>query len=926
MNIYLLLPLIQALFSLSLAVVVLKGHTRSFVHRLFFLFLLSQCIWAIMIFGMRASPDIEHAYLWERWLVILAPLTAVLFYHFAIRYTAARINTWLLGLLYIIAFLFTPLSAVHLIVDGMQIKPYGYAPVFGPAMPFLLTFNYVLFAMSFLVFTRAYRTSSSDDQKNRVAYIIAAMSISLLGAVFDILPVFGLPLYPGYIISNIIFCVLTATTILRHNLLDIRVVLRKSLTYILMSTLIALPFIGVFLLFTKVSVEGSVPLWAYILFLLILALTLPQLWGKVQQWVNKMFYRDRYNYLRALESFSKDTQSLKNSEKLNHIMVNLITGALQPSTVCLLQPAQYSGDFTIVSSANISGHATNFVLRRRSPIIKWIKRSEGILNYQDLDIIPQLQSVSVKEREALKQFGARLIAPLKTGEDQLLGVLILGEKLSEQPYTIEDKQLIYTVCRQMITSLENARLYNDVLRVRENLEKWLNSMTDCIMIVDTDYKIQFLNYAAIIQFSAKSDEMCWKGLGQDTKCSNCPMPRYLHGSTKGCQHVRTIGDRQFDLAIAPLNNPNGTISIIEVLRDITEYKRTEIALRQSEGFNSGLLTNSPNPILVIDADASIKYVNPAFEKLTSFSSKELIGRKPPYPWWLEGSHEECSRKLMRELRRGARKYEQLFQKKNGEQFWVEKNCKTVKMDREFRYYLENWVDLTERKRLKENMEFYISQVTRVQEEERKRVSREIHDEWVQSLAAMSLEIDGIVGKNKSVPKDVTQRLQKLRTNLSSIIVGLRRVSHELRPGIMDQMGLLPSLGILTEELNKERINTSLEVIGSERRLTPEAELVLFRITQEALRNIRKHSGATYAIVRLRFARTKVILTISDNGRGFKLPELLGDFVAKGKLGIIGMQERARLLNSELLVKSYIGKGTMVGVEIRDKKLDKSRVV
>jgi PAS domain S-box-containing protein len=350
--------------------------------------------------------------------------------------------------------------------------------------------------------------------------------------------------------------------------------------------------------------------------------------------------------------------------------------------------------------------------------------------------------------------------------------------------------------------------------------------------------------------------------------------------------------------------------------DITESKRVEIALWQSEEFNSSLLTNSPSPILVLNADASIRYVNPALEKLTGFSSAELLGSKPPYPWWMEEKRKELSRRLVQAMHRGTRKYESLYRKKNGEQFWVEKIFKTVKVDGEFKYYLVNWVDLTEQKRLKVNMEFYLSQVTRAQEEERKRIAREIHDESIQSLATLALGIDSIAKEKERLPEDVIRRLKGLRAETNSVLDELRRFSHELRPGVIDQVGLVPALEILTEELNKEnRVKVSLEVAGSERRLIPETEVALFRIAQEALHNVQKHSRATQAAIRLKFARNRVRLTVSDNGRGFELPDTLSNLAAESKLGLIGIQERARLLNGKLLVRSGLGRGTTVVVEV-----------
>jgi len=355
------------------------------------------------------------------------------------------------------------------------------------------------------------------------------------------------------------------------------------------------------------------------------------------------------------------------------------------------------------------------------------------------------------------------------------------------------------------------------------------------------------------------------------------------------------------------------------LIDITERKQIEMALQRSEEFNSSLLTNSPNPVLVLDADASIRYVNPALEKLTGFSSIELIGSKPPYPWWLEETHKEMGRRLVQAMRRGTtRRYESLYKNKNGERFWVGKIFKTVKVNGEFKYHLVNWVDLTEQKRLKANMDFYLSEITRALEAERKRIAREIHDESIQSLATLALGIDAITREKEKLPEDVVRRLEGLRAEANSILDGLRRFSHELRPGVIDQVGLVPALEILTEELNKEnRVKSSLEIMGSERRLTPETELVLFRIAQEALRNVKKHSRATKTAIRFKFTRSKIKLTVSDNGRGFELPDMLSDFATEGKLGLIGMQERARLLNGKFLVKSHIGRGTIIVVEVAD---------
>ncbi len=145
--------------------------------------------------------------------------------------------------------------------------------------------------------------------------------------------------------------------------------------------------------------------------------------------------------------------------------------------------------------------------------------------------------------------------------------------------------------------------------------------------------------------------------------------------------------------------PSG--EIVTVYDDITERKQVEEALRDSEEFISSLLNNSPHPILVINPDTSVRYVSPALETLTGFSSEEIIGRKAPYPWWTEETMQKTGEDLQESMRKGAKKLEALFQKKNGERFRVEITSVPIRENGVFKYYLASWVDITDRKQAEE---------------------------------------------------------------------------------------------------------------------------------------------------------------------------------------------------------------------------------
>ncbi|MGB5620575.1 MAG: PAS domain-containing protein [Desulfobacterales bacterium] len=134
-------------------------------------------------------------------------------------------------------------------------------------------------------------------------------------------------------------------------------------------------------------------------------------------------------------------------------------------------------------------------------------------------------------------------------------------------------------------------------------------------------------------------------------------------------------------------------------------------------FGVFLMAHSPNPILVCRADTAITYVNPAFEKLTGFRAAELIGVNAPYPWWLPEKIEQTHRALQTAMATGVSRIEEHFQKKNGERFWVELTAGLVENGNGTRYYLSNWVDITDRKKaadeLRESEERYRSLVDNI---------------------------------------------------------------------------------------------------------------------------------------------------------------------------------------------------------------------
>jgi signal transduction histidine kinase len=225
-------------------------------------------------------------------------------------------------------------------------------------------------------------------------------------------------------------------------------------------------------------------------------------------------------------------------------------------------------------------------------------------------------------------------------------------------------------------------------------------------------------------------------------------------------------------------------------------------------------------------------------------------------------------------------------------------------------------DVTEERRMQKNLRFYLNQITRTQEEERKRIARELHDDTAQALFALSRLMDNFIRDNKGLSQQQKTVLHDIRQRLGVTLQGIRRFSQDLRPSIIDDLGMLPAVKWLVKQKSEESgIDIALKINGKEQRLLPEMELILFRIVQEALNNVTKHAHATRADVQIEFTGSHVIASIHDNGKGFELPQTVGDLSHSGKLGLVGMQERVSLINGSLVIKSEKDRGTLVTASV-----------
>jgi PAS domain S-box-containing protein len=342
-----------------------------------------------------------------------------------------------------------------------------------------------------------------------------------------------------------------------------------------------------------------------------------------------------------------------------------------------------------------------------------------------------------------------------------------------------------------------------------------------------------------------------------------------------------------------------------------EMERAQETIRSSEQRYRELFENAHDAIWLQDLEGEIIAANAACETLTGFSPPELIGMKAST--FLTPEFLNVAREVRRKLLEGEvleQPYEQHIVRKNGSVGILKMATSPVRVRDEVVGFQHIARDVTMEIQMQENLHFLLQQVTRAQEDERKRIARELHDDTIQALVVNYQQLWNLASEVEKLPLEtISGRLQELCQQNSHIIRELRRLSQDLRPAALDRFGLMPTLDRLASDLEeKAGIATRINVVGAEKRLPAEVELCLFRIVQEALRNIWKHAEATEAEISVEFAEHQTMIIVSDNGRGFTVPSVT-DKLRDGKLGLAGMQERASLLGGTLVVKSEAGRGT-----------------
>jgi PAS domain S-box-containing protein len=362
------------------------------------------------------------------------------------------------------------------------------------------------------------------------------------------------------------------------------------------------------------------------------------------------------------------------------------------------------------------------------------------------------------------------------------------------------------------------------------------------------------------------------------------------------------------------------VRIWGITRDITDLKLAEEASRESEQRYRTLFENSPVGIYRTTPDGRILAGNPTFARMMGYSSFEELASRNLNARDFEP---ECSRRRFKEQLEKEGQItglESQWRRRDGSVISVRENARAIRDDSgRLLYYEGTAEDVTEhkqaekeRQRSLEQLRALAASLQNIREEERKRVAREIHDQLGQALTAIKLDLSSLTRDFTAEQSQQWKRASSVLRLVDQTIQSVRRISTELRPGMLDDLGLVATVEWATREF-AARTGTKchLDLPKEHVALDPETATALFRILQETLTNVGRHASASEVKVRLAQQDGELTLEVHDNGRGITEDEIS----SAGSLGILGMRERALLLGGEVTLSGAPEKGTTVSVRI-----------
>jgi two-component system, NarL family, sensor histidine kinase UhpB len=476
--------------------------------------------------------------------------------------------------------------------------------------------------------------------------------------------------------------------------------------------------------------------------------------------------------------------------------------------------------------------------------------------------------------------------------------------------------------------MDLARFEHLLVQTGRGLSAVFDILPDMVFVVDREERILFVNQAATRSFGKRPDEILGhlqselfhEGLA--AKHSQAIQHVFHTGETVVTENQQDshVRPKWLDTRLIPLREPSGGIeAVVGMVRDVSDRRKTQEALALREAFLRGMLDNLPYLAWLKNTEGKFQVVNQPFATAAGKARpSEVVGLDDFVVW----PHELAARYVADDqdvMRTGQQKLVEEQISTRGQLRWVE-TFKSPVFDASGRVIGTTGLahDITHRRQLqeeqrrsREQLRALAAHVESVREQERVRIAREIHDELGQSLTCMGMDLAFLDKQIGSDNKEAAARVAALVELVKDTIRSVRRISSELRPSILDDLGLGPAIEWLAHDFEARTHITCAVGVPEELSLPLDLATPLFRVCQEALTNVTRHASASEVSVRLECTDKEVQLVVADNGRGITEEEIR----RQGSLGLLGMKERVSILGGDLDVVGVPGQGTTITIRI-----------
>jgi PAS domain S-box-containing protein len=457
----------------------------------------------------------------------------------------------------------------------------------------------------------------------------------------------------------------------------------------------------------------------------------------------------------------------------------------------------------------------------------------------------------------------------------------------------------------------------------KKLKSILDSMSDGVYIVNSRYEMVYANPVIRKRHGAPEKSKCYEYLhGEDAVCASCRIGNVFAGKTVQREwHSPALG-RTFDILETPFADADGSPCKLAILRDITDRKKVDEALRESEERFRTLVETMNEGLVVHDERGVLTYVNKRFSETLGYSGEEIIGR--PVTDFLGESGLAVYGRETSERAAGKRgTYEISTLKRDGEPVTAIVSARPLFDGRgQFKGSFAVITDITERKQAEDALRESERQLRRLsaqiftaQETERRRLSSELHDELAQDLAALKLHFNFMEKNLPEGNKLLKRACRKGVRRIDAVMENVRRISRDLSPSILEDFGLTAAIRRLANDFAKNSgVGVTLDACDIDALIVRESHTAVYRIVQEALTNIGKHARAAHVSIITRKDDGMASLSIEDDGRGFDPTATARDSEMKG-LGLATMKGRAEMIGGTFAVEAGPGRGTRILVRL-----------